>query len=252
LEFGFEFNAIVWPFIQASLNKQTMLKKTLMGVVVTLGIVFLVGNLLFPPVWISPEIRTRVVDEAGKPVQGAVVVLNWQLYQGMHGWPEGSLATLEAVTDINGEFIIPKWGPMWTERKGLRPGEPSTHIFHESFEPLSAGNTLDSRDVLKKPWVFIRYYMNGKTYSLKSFKGSPEENEKQLMYFSDTLKQVIDRADPCAWTRMPRMISGVYKVRRELQKKQAGFGLLDITRLEVAQKGQVCGDPKEVLKQYLE
>ncbi len=65
----------------------------------------------------SDEIRGTIVDgETDQPIEGAVVVANWTVIK-MILWPtaEGGksedFVTLEAVTDREGKYVIPAWGP---------------------------------------------------------------------------------------------------------------------------------------------
>jgi uncharacterized GH25 family protein len=61
--------------------------------------------------WRAEAINGRVVDAGtGTPIAGAVVLVNWQL-KGMEGFPQGQLAIFERVTDAQGRFEIPAWGP---------------------------------------------------------------------------------------------------------------------------------------------
>src|SRR5439155_780937 len=67
-----------------------------------------------PPLYAANAIRATVVDAtAGSPIEGAVVVAVWQL-QTMSG--EGPrLQVSEAVTDRDGRFVIPGWGPKFRQ-----------------------------------------------------------------------------------------------------------------------------------------
>src|SRR5262245_43573633 len=68
-----------------------------------------------PPIYWGDAIHGRVVDaETGEPIQGAIVISNWQLLRGGigHGGHNGSLLVHETVTDPNGAFSFPEWGPL--------------------------------------------------------------------------------------------------------------------------------------------
>lgn len=60
-------------------------------------------------------VYARVVDaDTGKPLPGVAVVAYWELYQGgiAGGGPCAAANVEEAVTDQNGRFWLPNWGPI--------------------------------------------------------------------------------------------------------------------------------------------
>lgn len=64
----------------------------------------------------AKEIHGQVVDaETGKPLEGAIIVVQWQPYfvRAVAHAPghSGSIHTYEALTDKEGRYAIPAWGP---------------------------------------------------------------------------------------------------------------------------------------------
>src|SRR5260221_2733138 len=50
--------------------------------------------------------------ETGKPIEGVIVVAHWRLEGGLEGGtPIDELKILETVTDRNGRYSFPAWGP---------------------------------------------------------------------------------------------------------------------------------------------
>ena len=95
----------------------------------------------------SPEIRGRVVDEAGAPVPGAVVVARWNLlfyvakFEGSGWYPNGDALHIgEAVTDRDGRYAIAAWGPKARPDARLQENAPMFHVFKGGYEP-STGRT---------------------------------------------------------------------------------------------------------------
>jgi hypothetical protein len=63
-----------------------------------------------PPAYSAKEIRATVVDGAtGQPLEGVVVVARWVLRRMYGDGPK--LHVAETVTDRQGKFLIPAWGP---------------------------------------------------------------------------------------------------------------------------------------------
>src|SRR2546422_4340820 len=61
----------------------------------------------------AEAIEGSVADaETGRPLEGVIAVAHWQLKGGFEGGtPIGELQILEAVTDPNGRYSFPAWGP---------------------------------------------------------------------------------------------------------------------------------------------
>jgi hypothetical protein len=79
--------------------------------------------------WSSPEMVARVATPDGAPVAGAIVVANWNIEGPWNGASLGQLAIAEAVTDQNGTFRIPAWGPRSPAKGHIRIDEPTVRIF---------------------------------------------------------------------------------------------------------------------------
>lgn len=105
-----------------------------------------------PPFYIGAPFTARVVDEAGKPVRGAVVVAIWQcLALNIHPSTRGPiLAVREAVTNANGQFRMPGGGP-W--RRPLSASfsnrDPLVCIYAPGYRCLGRENHV-------RPWSSLR------------------------------------------------------------------------------------------------
>src|SRR5437762_122484 len=67
-----------------------------------------------PPMYLAKEIHGQVVDAAtGQPIERAVIVAQWILFVGGigHGGHNQVLHVAEVVTDKDGNYVIPGWGP---------------------------------------------------------------------------------------------------------------------------------------------
>jgi hypothetical protein len=102
----------------------------------------------YPSEYYSKEIRARIVDaDTGQPLEG-VVVAKWVLSGGIK--PPIDLEVLEAVTDKDGWFYIPGWGPK--KRPVLRYLEnrdPELLIFKSGYK---YNNFWNARKEFYKDW----------------------------------------------------------------------------------------------------
>jgi hypothetical protein len=60
----------------------------------------------------AEAIEAWVVDaDSGRPLDGVIVVAHWELRYGLEGGGTHQLMVMEAVTDQQGRFHFPAWGP---------------------------------------------------------------------------------------------------------------------------------------------
>jgi hypothetical protein len=89
-----------------------------------------IGGCAFGLVPLSADpIDSRVVDiDTGAPIEGAVVLAHWELHSGSlsgDSLPCGSASVEDAVTDKDGNFHLPGWGPTMPGCSGdMRQGNP--------------------------------------------------------------------------------------------------------------------------------
>ena len=91
-----------------------------------------------PPFYSAKEISATIVDgETGRPLEGTVVVAQWIYFRvglGDSGDVDYRLKILEAVTDKEGRFTIPGWGPrIRYPFHYLRHYAPQLSIFKSGF-----------------------------------------------------------------------------------------------------------------------
>ncbi|MBI1814844.1 MAG: carboxypeptidase regulatory-like domain-containing protein [Deltaproteobacteria bacterium] len=132
-----------------------------------------------PPVYVAKSIRGRVVDaETQQPIEGAVVVADWILLTNVVGFGKHDqrMKISEAVTDANGVYLIPCWGPR------LRPPfnafdylDPRLIVFKSRYEPVVMDNTLSDWR-----WMVRASRWDGETLKLAPFRGNSDDRLDQL------------------------------------------------------------------------
>ncbi|MGH9697559.1 MAG: hypothetical protein ACRD5Z_25670 [Bryobacteraceae bacterium] len=178
----------------------------------------------------GPEWSARVVDaENGAPVEGAIVVARWKLerYSGRFaGW----LFISEAVTNHDGVFHFPAWGPTAADadegmRTRMSPNVPSIAIYKSNYWILIDGccglsgylsRNYGSGPNTRPSWA------DGKVFALRPFYGD-------LHRYRDDLAQNMPLSGPsCIYTSIPRIYAAAIAENKRLQK-ELEYGIPDFT-----------------------
>ena len=165
----------------------------------------------------AKEIHGQIVDaDSDQPIEGAVVVAQWVLFEAGigHGGHKGRLHIYETVTNKDGRYFIPAWGPKahppMTE---LDNRDPEILIFKSQYEPKTLYNhVMREGSVRFSDW-------DGKTVKVKrvSDEVDLEKYAARLNSFYDGL--VKNMRDDYEWKQYPRMTSAVYTEYQRLKKK---------------------------------
>lgn len=128
-----------------------------------------------PLMYSAEPIEARVVDaETKKPVEGVVVTANWQLFHSTVGGrvPGSQLMVAETVTDKEGRFAFPAWGPKLALSGYLDNYDPQLLLFKSGYEYRRLGNPVSS---VTDHSTTRRSQWNGRTIEMKKFTGTPKE-----------------------------------------------------------------------------
>lgn len=133
---------------------------------------------IYPPAYSAEPIDARVIDaETKQPLEGVVVTADWELRGGASpggSTTVGELMVMEAVTDKNGQFHFPAWGPIRQFKGELHNHDPRLILFKSGYEYriLSNEPRFDAEAALQP----VRHSQwNGKTIELQKFVGTPEQ-----------------------------------------------------------------------------
>ena len=105
-----------------------------------------------------------VDSESGEPIEGAVVVGQWYTIQ-----PRHYLKITEAVTDKNGEFVIPGWGPVKRPKPAcLFADDPSIKIYKSGYYTWAENNQVQFYENFIPASAKVRKFLfSGKTIKLR-------------------------------------------------------------------------------------
>jgi hypothetical protein len=199
----------------------------------------------------AKEITARVVDaETKEPLEGVVVVAHWQLNGGLEGWsPLGELMVMDAVTDQNGAFHFPAWGPKkipegLDSNARLKDLDPELLLFKSGHRWQELSNSKSMEQMSHKGPAVRSSDYDGKTIELEKFKGTPEEYRRHLSYYMFSL-QPLQRH--CAWKGMPRMIGAL----NQESKRLGPIGFVDDLRMqEAVNVREGCGTFAEFFREH--
>lgn len=214
----------------------------------------------FPPGHYSAEaIEARVIDAGtNKPLEGVIVVAHWQLYEGgVAGRTLGpQLMVLETVTDKDGKFSLPAWGPIPRPTGYLDERSPELLLFKPGYEYQSLANPVrtqaDHSPVRRSVW-------NGKTIGLSRFKGAIQDYEDHFESLNRTLENiVVENPDRCDWKKIPNTIRTMNRERIHLVNKGVNPNTLSsidkrllLNDRYFAEKGS-CGSPAKFFGDLLQ
>ncbi len=155
----------------------------------------------------AEAIEGWVVDaETGKPLDGVIIVANWELRGGLEaGIPVEQLQIFETVTDQNGRYSFPAWGPKLAKNIGILKGNsPGILLFKPGYKFGGHSN------VYWQTYGTEKFFWNKKTLKLQPFKGTPAEYAKDLRSLNSSLWGIgHENGEPCGWQSFPRMLSAL-------------------------------------------
>jgi hypothetical protein len=174
------------------------------------------------PITYSAEpIEAWIVDaETKKPLEGVVVVAHWVLEGGIHVDRVGDLVIQETLTDKNGRFYFPAWGPIrhWKLSR-LTYMDPEILIFKAGYDFRRLDNPPTKEAIEGKPYPVRRSQWNGKTIELKPIEGYVEARFKVLLSFSKSVESfAIHYPEPCNWIEIPQTLEVMLRERINIER----------------------------------
>lgn len=163
---------------------------------------------------------------------------------------------MEAVTDKNGRFYFPKWGPKKAPEGHLVNLDPQLLLFKPDYEYQGLENTF-TQDYNKSARRVSEWH--GKTIELKKFKGDLKAYVKHFEDFNNLLEDMaLDNPEDCNWKNIPYTIIVMSQQRKFFEGK--GINLHTLSSIDkrlfmnndyFTRKGSPsCGSPKEFFRNY--
>lgn len=171
----------------------------------------------------AKAIEAWIIDaETRKPVQGAVVVARWKLVYGLEGGYAYDWVVMETVTDENGRFTFPAWGPRakpsflpWDAR--LEYADPEVQFYKFGYAGVKRTSIIAGKEaqhtreafsyVVHGPWV-REWVLNGETFEYQQAKGDLKMLTKELNSYNSGLIS-LRRSGGCQYLKIPRSLNAV-------------------------------------------
>ena len=204
-----------------------------------------------PSAYSSEAISSKVIDsDTKKPLEGVVVVAHWELEVGGPAGvrPIGQLKVMETVTDTEGKFQFPAWGPLRRQQGVLTDKDPRILLFKAGYEyrvlqrPLNSKWSAESWKISlrRTDWV-------PRVVELRSFKGTEREYASHLSSLHTSIRTVLNGGD-CEWKKMPHLMVAIDKQAGIFRHAEIYSPLYSIEDLSDGK----CGSPKEVLREFMQ
>lgn len=206
----------------------------------------------------AKPITAKVLDsETGEPLEGANVVAHWIMMGPRSGRGQGDLELMETVTDKNGEFRFPAWGPKAIP-SDTAPGtrltnqDPAIILFKSGYKWNAISNDshstmLRTPDDLGAPVRDSQW--DGKTIQLQKFKGDLNRSTEM----STGVLTGVDYGD-CNWKKIPRIIVALNKESDRLRREKiVNYTTVSpsIDVLVANEANHKCGPVLEFFKGYM-
>lgn len=207
----------------------------------------------------ADPIDSQVVDaDTGKPIHGVIVVAYWELHQGSLGGdalPCAAANVEEAVTDKDGKFHVPGWGPIKGHCGYMRGGDPLMFIFKPGYYYNQNPNTPYGTDIV----TVTHNGWKGRQMKLKKFPDvsysdmSPTAYIWNVSQFNIALSFITDFPTQCNWRRVPNTLRTL-ELEGEKFRKALGYPVGVITGQLITNDkwfekvAPQCGSPKVFLE----
>jgi hypothetical protein len=185
----------------------------------------------------ADAITAWVMDaETGTPVDNANVIAAWQLMSGFEGQPRHYVMVMEAVTDKDGRFHFPAWGPKATSDPGqIESAAPVLIIFKPGYR-LTGGSNIRK---LPDPDLHMTSIWNGKVFKLERFLGTNNDYAEYLSMTLDTRLDSLMRYG-CHGRSIPKFLLAFDRQSRAFVEQRTTRELADLQYLS-DRWARICG-----------
>lgn len=209
------------------------------------------------PTFTSEAITGKVVDEeTGEPLAKVIIVAKWAVDASLVGYDNDLLNVLETVSDKDGNYGFPAWGPKPVPLFPLSPlaifdkGEdPLVVYFKSGYWPTQEKNELtDPERIASRKPPLGAFQANGMTIKLKKWDGKDEEK------YYDKVRFMVSQLQG-GWKSYPRMtlaIDRIFQLLVQREKRKEIPRTFPIPHVNGFFMEDLSAEDREYLKGYAE
>lgn len=203
----------------------------------------------------AESIEAWIVNaETGEPMEGAIVVAHWILKFGIESAGSEDLVVMETVTDADGRFYFPAWGPVRIPKELPRDArlmnqDPEIIVYKPRYGSDGFYNSREDGPFQDKGPSVRKSQWNAKTIPFKRFSGSLEAYSRAQMGLPG-----LD-LDNCKWKKIPRLLVAIDQDATWLESqgvRNARAFAKTLDDIASSAQGDNCGSVQEFFKEYLQ
>lgn len=207
----------------------------------------------------ADPIDSQVVDaDTGAPIEGAVVLAHWELHSGSlsgDSLPCGSANVEDTVTDKDGKFHIPGWGPTMPGCSGeMRQGNPHLYVFKPGYYSRDVPNgypDIMSIATTHNAWRDTPLALL-KIYDINSAKSKGEAFNSLTSLETSMGDFIAGMPAQCNWKKAPNMLRALaLQHQAYYESGYRYFGMIDLLEVNDQWYQKVapqCGSPKAFIE----
>jgi len=213
-------------------------------------VVTISGCTAFPRIYSGESIHGWVIDsKTRQPIKDVVVVEIWELEGGWHTDHTANIHIAETVTDEEGYYTFPDWGPRFTTDGSLSRSSPKLVFYKFGYEVARRRNTITGN---MHPDNSVSEH-SGEKIELVKFHGTPREYYDLFNSVEQIIKASHYRsAFDCVWEKIPRFTAEVVYLRECISNQRSAYAIKKYPSSfldNLSDPG--CEKPREILKDYL-
>ncbi len=198
----------------------------------------------------AKAIDAQVVDaDTHQPLESVNIVVHWALKYGLEGGGSTDFELMETVTDKDGRFHIPAWGPthvpLALSDTSMRDAAPEIIMFKAGYGWGGVDNYQGGNPNAANAALVLTSIWGGKTIPLKRFDGD-------LRLYARLVGGVLTGVSygHCNWKKIPKMMAALNREAADLNRKKLPNYLPTFSDLEGPAAANNCGSVEEFFKDY--
>lgn len=198
-----------------------------------------------PRIYSGESIHGWVLDSKTKePIKDVVVVEVWELEGGWHTDHTANIQIAETLTDKEGYYSFPEWGPTFTTDGTVSGSSPRLVFYKFGYEDIRLSNAISGNP--NRDYRISEH--SGEKIELVKFVGEEKLYAKKISSIHGAL-QLNSYRKPlkCTWKKIPIYTSEIIKAERYFRHKNIYSSLPSLGYYSAPE----CQNPEVILKDYL-